>query len=42
MVQLFAEDELSTLKWQKALHATLTAMAGQSNASASTTASAMA
>jgi rubrerythrin len=26
MVQLFAQDELSTLKWQNALFATLTAM----------------
>jgi hypothetical protein len=41
MVQLFAEDELSTLKWQKALHATLTGMASQSNANASASATAM-
>ncbi|MDO8431544.1 MAG: hypothetical protein Q7S58_03950 [Candidatus Binatus sp.] len=34
MVRLFAEDELSTLKWQKALHATLTASTTQAGAAA--------
>lgn len=29
MIQLFAQDELSTLKWQNALFATLTAMNGK-------------
>ena len=34
MVQLFAQDELSTLKWQNALCATLTRMQGKTSAAA--------
>jgi hypothetical protein len=34
MVQLFAQDELSTLKWQNALCTTLTKMQAESSAAA--------